>query len=401
MTIGVQMPFRSMIDANVRGKGKDDVANHKPAKGEDSLPDFSSMMKVSSKPKFESSDATADKDIVQTPDAAEPDSDKGAILGQGVFGQAILAFEQLLDHQKREGGSRPRPADEHTTLSKNEKAAAPTQIAEPVHVSKKAVAFREEEPGQKATVSPAGHSEAPTAPTKKDDQMKPAPGGQLGMPVVQSSEAPKPRVNVKAAPEPASAPSPDTPAPLASSPPVQAEARLGTTVGETAAPRNIGPGVIDLQVVSERSAAGSIKTLVIQLQPIELGTVTARMRLIPEGLHVQLIAENTAAAEHLARDHDALGRALQRAGVTDDASSVIISVIDRSSASSSTQTGQQHLSGQDQQLGPRAGGQGASHGPSGGRSDDQHAMGKVEADERGERTVRLEVERNPLRGLVV
>jgi flagellar hook-length control protein FliK len=399
MTIGVQMPFRSMMDAIVPGKSKDDVANHKPAKEENALPDFSSMVRVSSKLKIESSDA-ADKDIVETPDAAEPDTDKDGALGQGVFGQAILAFEQLLDHQKREEGSPSRPAGEHTASSKNEKAASPTQIADSAHASEKrdAVAFLEKEPEQKATVSPAGHSGALVAPAETDDQTKPASGGQMGMPVVQSSEAHEPKVSVKSTPHPL--PSPDTPAPLALSP-VQAEAKSGTLAAETAAPRNIGPGVVDLQVVSERSSAGSIKTLVIQLQPIELGTVTARLRLVPEGLHVQLIAENTAAAEHLSKDHEALGRALQRAGVTDDSSSVIISVIDRSSASSGMQTGQQHLSDQDQQPGPRAGGQGASHGPSGGRSDDQHAMGKAQADERGERTVRPEVERNPLRGLVV
>ena len=84
------------------------------------------------------------------------------------------------------------------------------------------------------------------------------------------------------------------------------------------------------------AASGAARTLVVQLQPIELGTVTARLRLTPEGMHIQLMAENQAMAEHLAKDHDMLGKALQRAGVADDASSVTISVIDRSSAASST-----------------------------------------------------------------
>ena len=115
------------------------------------------------------------------------------------------------------------------------------------------------------------------------------------------------------------------------------------------------------------------RTLVVQLQPIELGTVTARLRLTPEGMHIQLTAENTAMAEHLAKDHDVLGKALQRAGVADDASLVTISVIDRSGAASNTQTGQQNLSAQEQQSGARGNGQGHSgfQGTPGDRSGNQ------------------------------
>ncbi len=184
---------------------------------------------------------------------------------------------------------------------------------------------------------------------------------------------------------------------------MQAEAKLSATTATDVAPvQTTRPPVTDVQILSDRSNAGS-RTLVIQLQPIELGTVTARMRLTPEGMHIQLMAENPAMAEHLAKDHDMLSKALQRAGVADDASSVTISVIDRSSASSSSQTGQQNLSGQDQQTGARASGQGQSgfQGTPGDRSGNKQPFGEIRSDESMEKAANPGIEPSSSRGLVV
>ena len=133
----------------------------------------------------------------------------------------------------------------------------------------------------------------------------------------------------------------------------------------------------------------------IQLQPVELGTVTARLRLTGEGMHIQLMAESRAAAEHLARDHEALGKALQHAGVADDASAVTISVIDRSGAVASTQPGQQAMAGGRGQANT------GSQGTQGDRSSGQQHFGDSRPDESDDKTAKAMADRTVSRGLVV
>src|SRR5262249_5729136 len=85
--------------------------------------------------------------------------------------------------------------------------------------------------------------------------------------------------------------------------------------------------------------------------------------------------ETSVIADHLARDREALGKALQRAGVTDDATAVTISFVDRSSLASGAQSSAQHYGGQEQQAGSRSNGQsqpgyqGGTGNPSSGRQD--------------------------------
>lgn len=105
--------------------------------------------------------------------------------------------------------------------------------------------------------------------------------------------------------------------------------------------------ITGVEVISERSN-GAVKTLSIRLQPEDLGTVTARLRLVPEGMQVELIADRRETAERLATDRDMLGKALQSAGLSDNAV-VAITVSERASPNmAGGQTGQQNLPAQDQ-----------------------------------------------------
>ncbi|MGH6761705.1 MAG: flagellar hook-length control protein FliK [Phyllobacterium sp.] len=121
----------------------------------------------------------------------------------------------------------------------------------------------------------------------------------------------------------------------------------------TARPTETQPGfrlqVSDVQILSERSF-GVAKTLHIRLEPIELGTVMARMRIVPEGMQIELTAERRETAELLARDKEALGRALHLAGLGDD-KVVAISIADRNGSATSNQASNQTFNGQDQSFG--------------------------------------------------
>jgi flagellar hook-length control protein FliK len=254
-----------------------------------------------------------------------------------------------------------------------------------------------------ATTKPMPREATPDLSVKQEKtRSQPAPvptQGAANDAAAIEVEAPDPRSIAKVAVEQS--------APMAnasvSTPPVplQGEVKLAATPAP-ASPLTTHPKVQDVQILSDRTT-GAARTLVIQLQPIELGTVTARLRLTSEGMHIQLTAENRAIADHLAKDHDTLGTALQRAGIGDDASSITISVVDRSSTSPNTQAGQQNPSGQDQQAGSRANGQGHSafQGTPGDRSTKQQSFGDILPDEREEKLARPAIDSNLSRGLVV
>lgn len=98
----------------------------------------------------------------------------------------------------------------------------------------------------------------------------------------------------------------------------------------SAAPSPGAARIADIQVVSERSF-GPVKTLQIRLDPAELGTVTARIRVASEGVEVHLVAEKAHAAEALAADRSMIEKALKAAGVADDAK-ISVTVADRNAA---------------------------------------------------------------------
>ena len=123
-----------------------------------------------------------------------------------------------------------------------------------------------------------------------------------------------------------------------------ADIKAATTPSQAAA------RIADIQVVSERSF-GTVKTLQIRLDPVELGAVTARIRVASEGIEVHLVAEKTHAAEALAADRSMIEKALKAAGIADDAK-ISVTVADRNvagavqQAQASQNAGQQQASGQ-------------------------------------------------------
>lgn len=398
------MPLKSQFEALVRDTGKGSRANDEKMPKQERALDFKTMVKVALPKLKPDRDGASDEEIpAKVDETGEPDQIKSSTVSvQGVFGQTILALEQLLERQRDDQG---------------DQAAAPIKIPESedaesiIAAAKTVPATVDKVKGQEApfpddkTAAPAQAGTKPMAdlpdvePLPQAVKSRPAPAPvSVGDAVAQVPEA---RNGKGTTLEQPAAPVMHT---SAATPPVsaQAETRLATVpVAVTPQPAS-RPQVTAVQILSDRTT-GAARTLVVQLQPIELGTVTARLRLTPEGMHIQLTAETKAMAEHLAKDHDALGKALQRAGVADDASLVTISVVDRSSAISNTAAGQQNLAGQEQQSSARGNGQSHSgfQETSDDRSTPQQPFGDSLADEREEKLARADMEYNLSRSLVV
>ncbi|PRD51640.1 flagellar hook-length control protein FliK [Phyllobacterium myrsinacearum] len=407
MTIGPDMPLRSLKDAIVGETGKGNrLPDKKTAKGKDDAVDFRSMLEA--KPlrlPAEAGDGMAPDDVAAMDDQPEVETDDDqASTGpsvQALFGQSILALEQLLDRQPPDGGSQLRhgnklaqAVDAHA-LADGETApdAGANGKDEPLPPAPRtdaaSIADAADKPAAKTAASPATGAQ----PDKSDTSPQPAE--------TASADAPKARVSARQAPEQAQPPAVSTPAPVAQPAPAADPRAAMATLADTApaAPQS-RPAIANVQIISDNSTSAA-RTLVIQLQPVELGTVTARLRLTGDGMHIQLMAESKAAAEHLARDHEALGKALQRAGVADDASAVTISVIDRSAATASAQPGQQATTGQDQQTGSRGQADAGSQGTQGDRSSGQQHFGDSRPDESDDKTAKSMADRTLSRGLVV
>lgn len=403
MTIGADMPLKSQFDALVRDKGNDKHApDRKSAKETATSSDFKTIVKISlSRPTFDKEDMSLQD---EPQDVARADEDIAASPAAGAFGQAILAFEQLLDRQRHENAGQKQSA-EHTKLAADAGAAssAVARTTSDLEGEEQAEALpdkKSERPAQRMTSKPGEPATAvsqtsPTQATPGVERSAVSEAGQI------TPDAPAKATSKEPAEKP-SLPSADTAS--SNAPPAgPANVKTSTTL-ETSAPAAAKTvPVTGVAILSERTAGGS-KTLVIQLQPVELGTVTARLRLTSEGMHIQLTAESREMAEHLASDHDALGKALQRAGVTDDASSVTISVVDRSGSASNAQTGQQNLTGQELQANGRANGQAHSAfqgAPDHQRSPGQQALGELKPNDHDEVSAKAGAEGRPSRGLVV
>ncbi|SDO88883.1 chemotaxis protein MotD [Phyllobacterium sp. YR620] len=407
MTIGADMPLKSLIGARIKdsGKGESPIDLLLPADGKAAL-DFETMVKATAPKLHRGKSSEVKEGVRDTPDKdAESKNDEATApaAGQGMFGQTMLALEQLLQTQQHAQEQSLATADPRFAASIVDEAAAlidGTTSVKPVGKPASEAAL----PDKAAETSPAAPPVKTEAAQPRNGEATPAATPPSARPQASEANAQPPSTerSVPRLAEPS--PAPSTNAAMANaSAGGQSDLRIATPLTPAAAAPVAGrPGISDVQVISDRSTSAT-RTLVIQLQPIELGTVTARLRLTSEGMHIQLNAENNVAAEHLARDHEALGKALKLAGVGDDTSSITIAVIDRSSPTSNAQGGQLNSGGQDAQADARAYGQGqaASGGAKQGGSTGQQYPGDTRADEREEKAGKPGIESHVSRGLVV
>lgn len=396
MTIGAEMPLRSQVDARLRDGGKGDPIVDLKMQVEDRTGlDFGTMVKIAA-PRVLRSDEVKDNKLEARDDETETDGDKPSSHApiQGIFGQTMMALEQLLEKQRQNqeqslvivdaaDENAPRPLEVKPKTASGAGASLDLPLPEKVLTDKTSTM-----PAPKAGSTPAPN-QGPATPTTRPQETE--------------AKSQEPALE-KAASRPVESPAaPSTsPTTIAPSSGGQTEVRATSPSVPTTPSAMSRPPITDVQIVADRTT-GATRTLVIQLQPIELGTVTARLRLTSDGMHIQLTAEDHIAAEHLARDHEALGKALKLAGVGDDTSSVTIAVIDRSSPTSNAQGGQPNLGGQDQQADGRANGQGqaASGGAKQGGSTGQQFLGDSRSDEREEKAGIPGIESNLSRGLVI
>ncbi|MBP1853132.1 flagellar hook-length control protein FliK [Rhizobium halophytocola] len=111
-----------------------------------------------------------------------------------------------------------------------------------------------------------------------------------------------------------------------------------------------------------------MNSLKLQLNPIDLGSVTATLKLTGDTLNVQLTVENSAAYRKLSDDHSEIVKSLRSQGYAVDSVQISISSTDRSGAGSNQMSGQQQ--GQQQAGQQQAGSQsfaGTPQGSGGGR----------------------------------
>lgn len=120
------------------------------------------------------------------------------------------------------------------------------------------------------------------------------------------------------------------------------------------------PGSALSNAASQSSTGNVVNTLKLQMTPIDLGTVTATLKLVGDTLNVQLTVENRAAHKQLTQDTSGILEALRAQGFSVD--QVSVNIAPAASADPSAQQGD---------LGQQAAGSGAGKDGSAGR--DQQA----------------------------
>lgn len=119
---------------------------------------------------------------------------------------------------------------------------------------------------------------------------------------------------------------------------------------------------------SESAATGKVvNTLKIQMKPIDLGNVTATLRLHGDALVVSLQVETGEAYRQLSDDQDAIVKALRGHGFAVDQVSVQLSPVDRSSGTPQQSDGQ--ASQQQQQFSSQPQAREGGNGRQGGNGD--------------------------------
>lgn len=119
----------------------------------------------------------------------------------------------------------------------------------------------------------------------------------------------------------------------------------------------MSPGSELANAATQSSQGKVVNTLKIQMSPIELGSVTATLKLTGEELSVQLTVENHAALQKLTKDQDEILKALRAQGLTVDQVQVNIQVApaERSADSQSSGNGQQNGQAAGQQASDQSG----------------------------------------------
>jgi chemotaxis protein MotD len=141
-------------------------------------------------------------------------------------------------------------------------------------------------------------------------------------------------------------------------------------LGDTEWVSAMSPGSELANAATHSSQGKVVNTLKLQMSPIELGSVTATLRLSGEELSVQLTVDNPAALRQLSNDSSEILKSLRAQGLTVDHVQVNMQV---SSADRSADAGQNNLASQQQgQQTFQSGGQ-ASDGRARGESADNNA----------------------------
>ncbi|MEP7453725.1 flagellar hook-length control protein FliK [Phyllobacterium sp. SB3] len=425
MTIGTNMPFKLKFQALIRSAGKEDVLGD--LKGipdnKETAADFGVLLKaVTTKQKTDAKHNESDEEIAGAADPRGQDEQNSKPAEQGLFTQPIIALEQMLDRRQHgeealAGAAKGEPTTaiiSVTTSGEAEPAVPGEDLRQEVQVAatvpqeqKRAPVKADERPaklsGPWILSIPAQTQAVPESQVQLQKTALHQEAGTLALTasaVEMKSETPDSKP-VAAPQEVINVADKDVPLPNAASLPQATKQSIANIafVANSAS----RPAITDIQVVSDRTV-GAARTLVIQLQPVELGAVTARLRLTSGGMHIQIDAATTAMAEHLSNDREALGKALHRAGVTDDVSTVTISVVDRSTTgSSANQTGQHNPGAQDQQMGARGNNQGQSgfQNTPRDRSAEQQFFGEAAPDDKIEKLAKTDVQSSSSRGLVV
>ncbi len=142
-------------------------------------------------------------------------------------------------------------------------------------------------------------------------------------------------------------------------------------VGDSEWVSAMSPGSELANAATQSSQGKVVNTLKIQMSPIELGSVTATLKLTGEELSVQLTVENHAALQKLTKDQDEILKALRAQGLTIDQVQINIQVApaERSADSQNSGNGQQNGQAGQQasdQSGRQAGGDRQTRGDASG-----------------------------------
>lgn len=104
--------------------------------------------------------------------------------------------------------------------------------------------------------------------------------------------------------------------------PLNSLKQVSNAIGAEVA-RLVDPAFVsDADTAASARAGGPLRLIAIQLQPLELGTVTVRMRLSDDGLDVRISASNPATARMLQQDQARLADLLKAQGI--DAANVTV-----------------------------------------------------------------------------
>ncbi len=427
MTIGNNMPFKLKMPSVVHAKAKEEAQSDlKEMAGTNELqPDFGSLLKAvkpmrNGDPKQSFGD---EKDNTESKELH--DSETSVPTAQGLFNQPIIALEKMLDRRQHDEAVLMPAA---TTEEANAEGKISPNDSGDVRPSVDSAEIRQEVEATALPVQNQSQSWKATEFSALPHNSSALPkSAQAESDPTQQSLAPETQPEIKTASRTVSPIEAETEKSHSSTIAQTSLQEVAATPDNKASQQAISslpqatvkpsaanilvpaasvshPAVADIQIISDRTT-GAARTLVIQLQPVELGTVTARLRLTSDGMHIQIAAASASMAEHLSNDREALGKALHRAGVTEDASNVTISIVDRSpTAAGSNQTGQQNIGGQDpQQFGGRANSQGQSGFQN--RSEDQLAnqplFEDVAVSDDHAETLKKATHINSMRGLVV